>query len=555
VALVLAKIGIDLLQPWPLKLIIDRYLTHGRFDLPAIALLCGSLVGIYLISGGLNLVATYIQVKIGLKALVRVRCDLYGKLQHLSLKYHDQRTSGDSIYRVSYNAGAIQAIFNQGFSTVFTALITLAGILIVMFFKSWQLTLLSLAIGPVLLGAISYFARRIRRQTTELSETESRVLSRTQEGIGALRIVRAFGREGYEMNRFEEEATASMRANLNLNFTQVFSALVISTLMGLGAAAMIFLASRLVLLGNLSVGDLTLFLAYLYMLYRPLETLSYTSWALEGAAAGAQRVFEVLDSPETIRDKPGAPALPAAQGAIEISGVRFSYTPDRPVLQGVDLSVRPGEMVALMGPTGSGKSTLLSLLLRFYDPETGFMKIDGHDLRDVRKDSIRDQIGLVLQDTLLLSCTIGENIAYGKLGATPQEIERAAERAQAMEFIRKLPQGMNTYVGERGAQMSVGQRQRIGLARAFLKNAPILLMDEPTSALDPQTEQQLLECIHELMKGRTTIMVTHRIAAAHRCDRIVVLEDGRIVESGSGAELLAKGGAYAKLHSALTETS
>ena len=554
-ALVLAKIGVELLRPWPLKVIIDDYLMPHRADLAAIAKLCFALVSIALAAGGLNMLSTYLQVRTGLKALVRVRCDLYAQLQELSLKYHDRRHSGDSVFRVSYDAGAIQTIFNRGLSTIFTAAVTLTGVLTVMLWKSWQLTALALGITPVLLYSIYYFAERIRRETTSLSETESSLLSQTQEGLGAIRIVRAFGREGYEVNRFEEQAAASMYANLKLTFTQVLSALVIGTLMAVGISAMIYAGARQVLAGKLTVGDLTMFLSYLYMLYEPLQSLSYTSWALEGAAAGAQRVFEVLDSPEILRDKPGVVGMPGAKGAIALTAVEFGYDEQKRVLHEINLKIQPGEMVAVVGPTGSGKSTLLSLIARFYDPDTGVVTIDGLDLRAVRKESLRKQIGMVLQDTVLLSSTIRENIAYGKLSAAAGEIQRAADQARAMAFIEKLPQGLDARVGERGIQLSVGQRQRIGLARAFLKNAPILLMDEPTSSLDPETERELLGSLHELMKGRTAVVATHRVAVAQACDRIVVLEDGRIVESGCGEELLAKNGVYARIYAAQKQGS
>jgi len=553
--LVLVKIGVELLRPWPLKMIIDNYLTPHRADLNAIAWLCIVLIIIALVAGGLNMFSTYMQVKIGLKALVRVRCDLYAQLQELSLKYHDKRHSGDSVYRVSYDAGAIQTIFNRGLSTIFTAAVTLIGVLSVMFFKSWQLTLLALGIMPILLYSIYYFADRIRRETTSLSETESRLLSQTQEGLGAIRIVRAFGREGYEVNRFEEQASASMLANLKLTFTQVLSALVVGTLMAVGISAMIYIGAQQVLAGKLTLGDLTMFLSYLYMLYDPLQSLSYTSWALEGAAAGAQRVFEVLDSPEILRDQPGAMPMSRAKGAIAMNAVNFGYDREKRVLHEINLQIQSGEIVAVVGPTGSGKSTLLSLIARFYDPDTGLVTIDGLDVRAVQKQSLRDQIGVVLQDTVLLSSTIRENIAYGKLKALAEEIRRAAERAQAMDFIDKLPQGLDTPVGERWIQLSVGQRQRIGVARAFLKDAPILLMDEPTSSLDPETERGVMEALRELMKGRTTIFSTHRIAAAQACDRIVVLEEGRIAEMGRSDELLAKNGVYARIYAAQKQGS
>jgi ABC-type multidrug transport system fused ATPase/permease subunit len=303
-----------------------------------------------------------------------------------------------------------------------------------------------------------------------------------------------------------------------------------------------------VLSGTLTLGELLVFSAYLVMLYQPIEQLAYTAWALEGAAAGAQRCFEVLDQEDELADRPNAQVLNSTSGHIQFEHVSFGYDPQRLVLQDINMEIRPGETIAFVGSTGSGKSTLLSLVPRFYDPSSGTVKIDGHDLRDLTKKSLRQHISIVLQDTILFSTTIRENIAYGRPTASEAEIEEAAKRAQAHEFITGLPQGYLSQVGERGCRLSVGQRQRIGIARAFLKDAPVLLLDEPTSALDQITEAALMATIHELMKGRTTLMVTHRIRTVHHVARIVVLSGGRIIEEGRGSELLKAGSYYARLH-------
>ncbi|MFM7376456.1 MAG: ABC transporter ATP-binding protein, partial [Chthoniobacterales bacterium] len=290
--------------------------------------------------------------------------------------------------------------------------------------------------------------------------------------------------------------------------------------------------------------------SYLLMLYAPLEQLTYTAWAMEGAAAGAKRCFDVLDREDDVRDAPHAKALVDVKGSIKFSHVDFGYDDACQILHGVSLEIKPGETIAIVGGTGAGKSTLLSLVPRFYDPTNGEVTVDGQDLRGLKKKSLRGNISMVLQDTLLFSTTVRENIAYGRPDATEEEIIEAAKRAQAYDFIMRMPEGFSSQVGERGGHLSVGQRQRIGIARAFLKNAPILLLDEPTSALDATTEKAVMETIAELMKGRTTLMVTHRLNTAHRFDRIVVLEHGRVVEQGSGSELLARGGAYAKMFEA-----
>jgi ATP-binding cassette subfamily B protein len=284
------------------------------------------------------------------------------------------------------------------------------------------------------------------------------------------------------------------------------------------------------------------------MLYGPLEQLTYTAWAMEGATAGARRCFEVLDRPDDVADAPDAVAISSTQGAIMFQNVSFGYKDEREILRAIDLRIDPNQIIALVGGTGAGKSTLLSLVPRFYDPTVGSVSLDGRDLRQITKKSLREQIGIVLQDTLLFSTTVRENIAYGRPGATEQEIIDAARRAQADQFIQQMPDGYASQVGERGGHLSVGQRQRIGIARAFLKNAPILLLDEPTSALDPTTESAIMATIKELMKGRTTLIVTHRLATIHNVDQIVVLENGQIMERGRGPELVKRGGVYAKLY-------
>jgi len=303
-----------------------------------------------------------------------------------------------------------------------------------------------------------------------------------------------------------------------------------------------------VLAGTLSLGSLLVFSAYLLMLYQPLESLTYTAWAMEGATAGAKRCFEVLDRQDDVRDSPNAVDISSVKGAIEFRSVNFGYAESRIVLRDINLSIAPNQIVGLVGGTGAGKSTLLSLVPRFYDPATGSVMLDDRDVREITKKSLRNQIAIVLQDTLLFSTTVRENIAYGRPDATEEEIIEAARRAQADEFIGQMPQGYSSMVGERGGHLSVGQRQRIGIARAFLKNAPILLLDEPTSALDPSTEAAIMETIKELMRGRTTLIATHRLATIHNLDQIIVLDHGRIIEQGRGPELLTRGGVYAKLY-------
>jgi len=568
VLLMSAGIGLNLLAPWPFKYVVDgilqgknaagvapahAFITHWfswTSDKGAALTLFAIMALIALLSGLTNLFSNTLLIKIGLKALLHLRTQLYSCLQALPLQFHDARRSSDSSFRVAYDSQSIQTIYNKGFATIFGAVVTLVGALVIMFKMNWQLTLVSMAVIPPLYWAIQYYGDRIRKESTTIQERESDLLATTQEGLGSIRMVQAFGRESFEVQQFIRHATRSLEANFRLNMTSMKSALVVTTLIAVGTSAMYYVGTIQVLDGRLSIGDLTVFVAYLATLYQPIQQLTYTAWALEGAAAGAQRCFEILDSEEETKDAPGAVPLGIAKGEITFAGVAFNYDPKAPVLTGVDLAIAPGETVAFVGGTGAGKSTLLSLVPRFYDPTTGIVRIDGHDLKTLTKASLRAQIGMVLQDTLLFSSSIRENIAYGREGATEEEIIAAAKRAQAYDFIMAQPQGFDTPVGERGGHLSVGQRQRLGIARAFLKNAPILLLDEPTSALDPSTEKAIMETIAELMKGRTTLIITHRLSTVHHLGRVVLLEYGRIAEQGTGPELLAKGGSYAKLYQA-----
>jgi ATP-binding cassette, subfamily B, bacterial len=549
----LIGIGLNLLKPWPFKVIVDDFLRAGpaiRSDWRIwIPLLCLALVAIQVLWGIINWITNYLFVKIGLQALLKLRTDLYSYLQSLSLKYHDARRSSDSSFRVAYDSQSIQTIYNKGFTNIFASTLTLMGTFVIMLRLDWQLTLVSLAIVPLIVGTIYFFAHRIRRESTSIQEQESAMLAQAQEGLSSIRMVHAFGREEFEVRQFQQQARQSLQANLRLTLTNVNSALVISTLMVVGTAAMYYVGTLHVLAGRLTLGSLLVFSAYLLMLYQPLESLTYTTWAMEGATAGAKRCFEVLDRQDDVVDSQNAIAISSAQGAIAFNSVSFGYGEDRIVLRDIDLRIDPNQIVGLVGGTGAGKSTLFSLVPRFYDPTTGSITLDGRDLREITKRTLRAQIAIVLQDTLLFSTTVRENIAYGRPDATEEEIIDAARRAQADDFIRELPNGYASPVGERGGHLSVGQRQRIGIARAFLKNAPILLLDEPTSALDPTTESAIMDTIKELMRGRTTLIATHRLATIHGLDQIVVLEHGRIVEKGRGPDLIARSGVYAKLYS------
>jgi ATP-binding cassette subfamily B protein/subfamily B ATP-binding cassette protein MsbA len=561
--LMLAGIGLNLLKPWPFGIIVDQILTPHEKAQPIritltrwvgpisptgmILCLCGVIVAVNFLAGLLNLVTNMIFVRVGLQSLLKLRTDLYAYLQALPLKYHDARRSTDSSFRVAYDSQAIQSIYSKG-TFIVSSIITLVSMLWLMLRMDWELTLVALGIMPLVVLAIYVFAKRIRTESTTIQERESDVLTVAQEGLSSIRMVHAFGREDYEVAQFRTRATHSLEASMRFTGTQMKSSLVIGTLMALGTAAMYYLGSVHVLDARLSLGQLTVLSSYLVMLYQPLEALTYTTWALEGAAAGAQRCFEVLDHEDDVKDAPGAKSITGTRGELTFEHVDFGYEPSRLILEDIDLEVGSGQTVAFVGGTGAGKSTLLSLAPRFYDPNKGRVTLDGQDLRMITKKSLRHQISIVLQDTVLFSTTIRENIAYGKPDATEEQIIQAGKRAQAHDFILRMPEGYSAQVGERGGHLSVGQRQRIGIARAFLKNAPILLLDEPTSALDPTTEAAIMETIKELMEGRTTLIITHRIATVHDMGKIVVLRHGKVVEVGAGPELVARGGAYAELY-------
>jgi ATP-binding cassette subfamily B protein len=556
-ALLLGSTAAALLQPWPLKLVVDSVL--GEVAPPALlaapsrtvllSLLVAAIVGLQLVVGALTMLGTNLVVRAALRMVFRLRCALFEHLQKLSLAFHDTTRVGDSLYRVAWDTYAVQTLVNNAIVPATTATLTLAGIGVVMALLDWRVTVAALAIAVPLLWLIRRLDRPMTRTSMRVHERESDVSSRVQETLGAIRAVQAFAREPLERERFERQAAASLHANVHLTLLQTGSQLVVSLLMAVGTAAVIWLAGQRALEGVLTPGDVVLLAAYLVMLYRPLETLAYTAVAVQGAAAGARRVLALLDVQPDVTDAPGSRPLPGrAAGALAFERVTFAYGAGAPALRDVSLDVRPGEVVAIVGASGAGKTTLTSLVVRFYDPQAGRITLDGHDLRALTLRSLRESVALVLQDPIIFGSSIRENIAYGRPEATAEEVERAARAANAHEFIVALPRGYDTVVGERGVTLSGGQRQRLAIARAFVKDAPLLILDEPTSALDADNERAILDALSRLMKGRTTLVIAHRLSTVRHADRIVVLEDGAVAESGTHGELLARRRVYARLH-------
>jgi ATP-binding cassette subfamily B protein/subfamily B ATP-binding cassette protein MsbA len=562
-ALTLVANVFNILRPWPLKYIIDHVLPAASrtpngvvlvgFDLSAwsipaiIALVCALMVAFQLIAGVIGYFVNLMTIRVGLHGLMSLRTELYAYLQSLPLKFHDQRRSADSSFRVAYDSQSVQAFYSKGFF-IFQSVISFVTTFATMWYFDWGIALLSLLVIPLMVLAIYLFAKRIRDESTTVAERESAVLMVAQEGLSSVKMVQAFGREEHEVEEFQASARESLDANLKLNATSMKSAFLVGTLIAASGASLYYLGAVHVLSGKLTIGDITYLSTLLLMLYQPIEALTHIAWAFQAASAGAQRCFEVLDKENDVVDAPDAIPVSEALGEVIFENVAFGYTSEREVLHDVNLRLSPGETVAFVGGTGAGKSTLLSLVPRFYDPTAGRVLLDGKDLRSLQKKSLRDQISILLQDSLLFSTTVRENIAYGRPGATEEDIIEAAKRAQAHDFIMAMPDGYRSQVGERGGHLSGGQRQRIGIARAFLKNAPVLILDEPTSALDPATESAIMKTLEELMRGRTTLIITHRIATVHRVDKIVVLAKGTVAEEGRGPELVERGGVYASLY-------
>ena len=552
----LLAVAAALYLPWPMKVIVDSILTDKAL-LPAwlpmekakaLAAVCSILLAMHFLRGWLSTWSTTLLVRAGLRMTYDLRCRVYEHLQKLSLVFHEKRPVGDSIYRVTWDTYSIQTLFNNGFIQLVGSGVTLIGIMVIMLRFDVTLTLLALAVAPALGWAIKFYNKRISAVSIDYHDRESKVSALIQESLSAIRTIQAFAREEDEVKKFDTGAAQSVDANVRMTREQVMSSFVVGLITAAGTVAMLWIGGHRVLAGKLSVGELLVFIAYVGMLYGPMSSLSGIAAAVQSAVTPFRRVQELLETAPAIRDLPTAQPLDSCRGVVRFDHVTFGYDPSQPVLKDMDFEAQPGQMVALVGASGVGKSTLLSLLLRFYDPQQGRVMVDGQNVCEFRYRSLRQQISIVPQEPVLFSTTVAENIAYGRPNSTRAEIISAAQQAEADEFIRRMEHGYDTPVGERGVMLSGGQRQRLALARAFLKNSPILILDEPTAALDSETEAAVLQAMDRLRKNRTVLVVAHRLSTVRSADWLLVLHDGQIAERGTHAELLAKQGRYAHLY-------
>jgi len=556
-------IGLEVLRPWPMKILVDVIL--GKHPLPEklsniltvlpwsadgtglLFWVCVSTVLIFLIGTLMSIAGNFVTVGLGQRITYSLGADLFLHLQRLSLMFHSRRPIGDTISRVTGDVYCLQIKVTSVLLPLLQSVVTLIALFVIMWKLQPAMTLLSLGVAPFLMLSIHIFGKPMKDRSRERRDLEGRMMSLVQQTLSAIPAIQAFSREELEHERFRKYADETVVAYQRSTLAGMWFKLTVGFVTALGTAAMMWMGARYALEGRMTVGTILVFLSYLASLYEPLNSIIYSASTWQGASANTDRVMEILNIPQEVQDLPEARDI-KIRGNVRYDQVTFGYEPGRAVLHNVSFETKPGEVIAIVGPTGSGKTTLVNLLVRFFDPWSGRITVDGEDIRSLRLACLRKQIAIVLQEPFIFPLTVAENIAYGRPDATRDEIVSSAQAANAHEFISSLPQGYDTVVGERGSTLSGGEKQRLSIARAFLKNARVLILDEPTSALDARTESLLLSALDRLMEGRTTFIIAHRLSTIRNADRIVVMNRGEIVETGTHAELMSLDGLYATLY-------
>ena len=566
----LVQSTMTLAAPWPLKIVIDnvvvgrkldRWLAHliepvlahaHRAHLAEIAALAVILIAVF--NAVASYLANYFTESVGQWVANDLRMRTYHHLQYLSLRYYDTHQSGVLLSTITADVLTIQNFASSATLGIVVDMFTILGMLVVMFFLNWDFTLIAVAITPLLLLLASRFKKAVKSSTHEVRKQQSNIVAVVQQDLESIRVVTAFGRQELEQQQLAAVSAATVAAALKAREVKALLSPIVSVIVSFCVAFVLWRGSLLILKGGMTAGELTVFLSYLASFFKPVKDLASMNNSIAQTAVAVERIQTILDADAVLPEKPDGSAQ-KIKGEIVFDHVAFAYDASCPVLRDVSFTVKPGQMIGVVGPTGGGKSTIMSLIPRFYDPSSGSVSVDGIDVRNYRLQALRDQIGYVLQETVLFRGTVRDNIAYGRADATEEEIIEAAKLANADEFIARMPNGYQTFVGDRGDTLSGGQRQRIGIARAIIRNNPILILDEPTAALDTESERLVIEALERLMKGRTVLTIAHRLSTIRDANKIIVLKDGVVAEQGTHDQLLALGGTYAELYSVQFDTA